>query len=228
MFSSEYCYLPADEKCCDWSDDEISQLNAHVTKKWRTWCLRAPSLVQLLTVLLFSALSIVIFMYINLRLPTVLQPHFDCGTTLSTAQVRGCIFDQLAKVWLPPACPRYGLEEYLSAGSTMANTSTGEWQYYHERDSMREMSVQEMSEMAVLSPHAENNQWWSTGWEHAVHCTWMLLRMAHAYDTGQRRDQFGSSFHHTKHCAMFMLDRALESPAVNDIRTVGNAGFGSC
>ena len=209
---------------------ESSDAGDHEIFEKRRGC-RRPSFLGIAVLVLFIVLFIVTGLYINLRIQLAPKPSLEtleCGKTLAEAKMKGCTFDPLAKVWLPPSCPRFGVDEYLSLGSTAANSSTGQWRYWHDQEQKHEMSAIELGEMAALPPEAEGNQWWSTGSEHMVHCTWMLLRMAHVVMEGERMDGFVSNFHHTKHCALFMLDRALESPGAYEIRTVGNVGFGWC
>jgi len=74
-----------------------------------------------------------------------------------------------------------------------------------------------------------NYNFFATGREHMNHCTWMLTRMAHVYThPGLCRDFLVSNFAPAKHCILFLLDRALESPGDDEILSTGNVGFGSC
>ncbi|PSR75473.1 hypothetical protein BD289DRAFT_379290, partial [Coniella lustricola] len=69
---------------------------------------------------------------------------------------------------------------------------------------------------------------WTSDREHITHCAWMLIRIAHAYKTGQRLDTNSDHFEHNQHYSLFLLRRALEAPGINEIRIRGNVIFGGC
>ncbi|KAI0394594.1 hypothetical protein F5Y17DRAFT_247304 [Xylariaceae sp. FL0594] len=198
----------------------------------------------------------------------------SCGHTMSSALRANCTFDQLVKAWLPPACPRYGLSEYLASASplsspfpsssshslppnTNTNTDPGtksQWPFFLDREQTHPITPSQLSHLAA--DWEIGTDYWTTGREHATHCAWMLARMAwvlndgpdntdtpdsshtHTHNTRDnnkkshhpplRKDLLVSNFPHAKHCALFLLDRALEGPFIDDVRTVGNVVFGSC
>ncbi|KAI1815060.1 hypothetical protein GGS20DRAFT_545314 [Poronia punctata] len=157
-------------------------------------------------------------------------PRLSCGHTFESAHAANCTFDQLVKAWLPPSCPRYGLSEYLeaAASSSSKNNQSGNFNnfpYWH--DQTQQNPITDLS--SIAADFEVGAKYWTTGREHMTHCTWMLIRLAYVYTTpGQRHDLLVSNFDHAKHCALFMLDRALEGPDVDVVRTVGNVVFGSC
>jgi hypothetical protein len=220
---SDYYPVPLTEKE---DTGSIEGSETHYIVAYKRWTRRCPTLQQLVIAVLCAALFIITFLYVGLAIKTAPKQRQNCGSTIAEAHARGCTFDQLAKSWLPPACPRYGLDEYLSAGFAASNETGHQWRFYHDREHNHEISVDQLSLMA--EEHGPGEKWWTSGREHMVHCTWMLIRIAHVLNTGQRRDELVSNFQHAKHCAIFMLDRALEIPGVDDIRVFGNTGFGHC
>jgi len=227
--SGRYNRIPSETDLFKWSDNEAHECaKATITVTQTSRLGRVPSLFSLITFGLFFALASVSALYINLRAQIVPPPRLDCGNSLATAHARGCSFDQMSKLWMPPGCPNYGLDQYMSAASSIPNNTDGNWHFYRDRYPTSEMSVLEMADMADMPIGTDDNRWFTTDGEHIVHCTWLLIRMAHAYNAGQRRDGFGTNFHHSKHCASYLMDHALQSPDVNEIRTSGSVGFGWC
>jgi hypothetical protein len=130
---------------------------------------------QLLTLISLIALFIMSVLYIRLLASLAPLPRLSCGHTFAEATAANCEFDQLVKAWLPPACPRYGLEEYLEAGytSTSLNRSLdiggdGQWPYWHDREKTRPMTIRGLSGLAADWEVGE--KYWTTGREHMTHC----------------------------------------------------------
>ncbi|KAI0100219.1 hypothetical protein GGR51DRAFT_356174 [Nemania sp. FL0031] len=228
----EYFSVPDDEK------DDLNTLNERgglpASSRWPRLQSRlsaracVPNIWKILTAVSLITLCVITAMYVRLLRETTPPPRLSCGTTFAEAEARGCTFDQLVKAWLHPTCPRYGLQEYLDAGHTAGNrTGTEQWPYWWDREQTRPISYEDLALMANNDDEG-GDKWYTTGREHMTHCTWVLIRLAYVYTTGQRHDFLVSQFHHAKHCALFMLDRALEGPDVDAVRTIGNTVFGSC
>lgn len=190
----------------------------------QNWHVTSSTRLALLGLLL--SLFTITGLYINLRLSSRPPNHLGCGRSIEEATGKGCVFDTLSKAWLPSECPLYGLDEYLEAGVMASNDTDRPWPFYRDREHTQEISVQEMSHMA--SAYKGGAEFRTSNREHVTHCAWMLTRMAHAYSTGQRRDVNSDNFEHNKHCALFLLSRALEAPGIDDIRVRGNVIFGGC
>lgn len=187
-----------------------------------TW--QRPRVIQISVLFLLLALITITTLHIQLLKRTAPPPRKHCGDSLQEANTLGCTFDNLVKAWLPPQCPRFGQVEFSQAGMEANNGSA--WRYYLDRAGTQELTV---DEMAALAHKMEGGpRWWTTGREHMTHCTWMLIRIAYVLSTGDRKDLLVADFHHAKHCAMFMLDRALEGESIDEIRVQGNTVFGSC
>lgn len=211
-----YHTLPSDEK-----GPNGAEINIDSRHPMSPRCL---GVFQIATIVLIVALSAVTALYLRLLDRTAPPRRLDCGQSLEEAHTKGCSFDNLAKSWLPKACPRYGMEEFTRAGHESSNGSA--WRYYVDRPGSEEFILDEVAALAHSVEGA--TKWWTTGREHMYHCTWMLTRIAHVLNYGGRQDNLVVHFHHAKHCAQFMLDRALEGEGVDDIRVVGNTVFGSC
>ena len=235
---SEYFSVPIDEKSSDTSSEQDMSLLSPQIRTTRmstisSWRSCIPRLSYLLNLILIIALTAVSTLHIRLlrELSPPAPEKYTCGASFEEAKSLGCEFDQLVKTWLPPQCSRYGLEEYLEAGHASVNQSGmiesgDQWPYWHDREMTQPIPV---GELAFMAREDENGpKWWTTGREHMTHCTWMIIRLAYVYSHGERTDILTSQFHHAKHCALFMLDRALEGPNVDEVRTVGNTMFGWC
>ena len=153
-----------------------------------------------------------------------------CGTTVAEAQARHCHFDLLAKAWLPDACSRHGLEEFIAAGTTFSNeTSSRTWKYYAARKGSRKIDREVgLEELAAMAEHSEDDKWLTTSREHSVHCAWMLLRLAHAYTHGLRGDHIVREYSHASHCVNLLLTKSYYAPNQDKISTLGNVIFGNC
>ncbi|KAI8623075.1 hypothetical protein F5Y19DRAFT_403899 [Xylariaceae sp. FL1651] len=231
LSSTEYFSIPKDDK--EEHDSEQEYLNVpgglrrtYPSKSRRSSC--RPSIWQLLTLVLFVAFCSVAILHIQLRNKIAPQQRIDCGDSFEEAEANGCTFDQLIKAWLPPSCPRYGLEEYIDAGRESGNiTGTPQWPYWKDQEKTQVITIDYLAHMATNDvDHAE--MWYTTGREHMTHCAWMLIRMAYVYSHNERLDMLVSDFHHAKHCTLFLLDRGLESPNVDSVKTIGNTVFGGC
>jgi hypothetical protein len=65
--------------------------------------------------------------------------------------------------------------------------------------------------------------------EHANHCMWLLLRVHHALEHGERVDQMARSYDHSKHCLTMLLYLAKTGPHdLEQAPSYGNIGFGDC
>ena len=188
---------------------------------------RLPSCIKLLLFTLSLSVIILASLYINLQLKLRIPEPLNCGRTVEEAHAKGCIFDTLSKAWLPSKCSFHGLDEYTMAGVAVSNSTEKPWPFYRGKEQKQEISIDEMSRMAA-SRKADVQEFQTSTREHVTHCAWMLIRMAHAYKFGERRDWNIDSFEHTQHCALYLLNRSLEAPGNDDITVRGNVIFGGC
>jgi hypothetical protein len=161
------------------------------------------SIWQLIAVIFIIGFAIVLTLYLQL-LYKVYPPQLHCGSSVKEAVSRGCTWDPLAKHWLPTECPRIGSEEYASH----------DWKYYTTQDGLE--TIEDITGLA-----GSGDAWWSTEKEHSMHCAYLLTRMGYVLSTSGRAEDILKKFKHTKHCAMFLLDRALLSPTADNITTKG-------
>ncbi|KXX77727.1 hypothetical protein MMYC01_204872 [Madurella mycetomatis] len=188
----------------------------------RHYCLLLATSV--LALALAVALTVVTTMHLRLVRETAPRKEVNCGNSMEEALENGCSFDELSKAWLPPACPRYGTNEFLESAAELNN---GSWQYWTGPDGAVELTYEEMSKRIENNP-GERWSWAGTDREHMAHCAWLIIRLAHAYDTGARVDMLTANFQHTKHCTLMMLERAMSAPYLDEKITRGDVVFGYC
>ncbi|KAF4624271.1 hypothetical protein G7Y89_g13901 [Cudoniella acicularis] len=171
------------------------------------------SIWQLVASIFIIGFAIILTLHLQL-IHKVYPPPLHCGSSVEEAVSRGCKWDLLSKYWLPAECSRVGSEEYVN----------NEWNYYTTKEGGE--TLNDISGRVG----SDNDAWWSTEKEHSTHCAYLLVRMGHVLATSSRADNALRNFKHTKHCAMFLLDRALMSPTVNNITTRGRSitKLGSC
>lgn len=139
----------------------------------------------------------------------------SCGETVEEASRRGCVFDPLTVTWLPSSCYRGSTQEFLDAGP-----HNGSWGYWRDQDGKVPVSD--------LGARIGEKVYWTTEGEHLTHCAYLIIRNAAAQEMGMRLDRTSGSMHHTRHCAMFLLEAAKHKPTFNSIITAGNVALGAC
>lgn len=164
------------------------------------------------------------YLWLATREPLSTRP-LHCGTTVAEAVSAGCTFDMLSKAWLHPKCPRFGEQEYLDSSQSLINESS--WSYWRDPDGSNELSQYELSQLTENKP-GETWSWAGTDREHVVHCTYIIIRLAEAYNKGARVDGLTANFPHTKHCVLMMMRKAMWAPDLDRIATRGDVILGSC
>lgn len=155
-------------------------------------------------------------------------PRLHCGQSVAEAQDRGCIYDNLAKAWIPSVCPQVGTQEFVEAGYQAPNS--GGWPYYADKEGKRRLTDDELA-FEIAEPFVENGlRFWTTEREHVEHCTWLLIRMAHVLVTDARRDTLVQNVHHSNHCILMLRDWALKPSleGIDNATVEANVGFASC
>ncbi|KAH6666763.1 hypothetical protein B0J14DRAFT_604344 [Halenospora varia] len=155
--------------------------------------------------------AIILTLYLQL-LSQAYPPRLHCGSSVEEAVLRGCTWDTISKYWLPAECPRIGIPE----------NAVTDWNYY--------TTPQGGETVDITGTDGSGYKWWSTEKEHSMHCAYLLVRMGYVVSTSGRVDNTLQNFPHTRHCALFLLDRALLSPTANNITTKGKSPskVGSC
>lgn len=202
------------------NDGPESLDNQHHVSPRRENVLRAIALVLSLALLAMTIQNISLRK--NTPIVASMAARVTCGHSVEEARSLGCTFDELSKAWLPPECPRFGGTEYVDAGYAFGNGSS--WKYYTDRHGTEEYSLEDVTKIT------RGGLYWTTRREHAHHCAWMLIRMAHVFKTDGRRDQLVQLTGHAHHCAKKLLDMALEGPEpqLDEIAVKGDVGFGHC
>lgn len=140
--------------------------------------------------------------------------QYTCGDTIEEAKTRGCSYDPLTLTWLPWQCSREGAAGFATAEDGHA------FHYYADRH--------KATEIHDLGSRLGTNIYWSTAGEHLAHCAFIIIRKATSQETGEPLDHLSASLHHTRHCALMLLEAARFSPHFDQINTVGNITLGSC
>lgn len=217
-----YKDLHNDEKLSDGEDSDLLQ---GTQLRRSPHCIPWPILLlYTTTAVLVVALVTVTSLYLRLAQVTLYQEQIGCGNTLEEARAAGCTFDILSKSWLRPECPRYGNEEYIAASK---DYNISHWQYFTDPEGNTEFDHQKIS-FEVNNKPGETWSWAGTDREHMVHCAWIVLRLAHAYNKGDRVDTLSANFPHTKHCTLQLLHKAMLAPNIDEISTRGDIVFSSC
>ncbi|GKT54077.1 hypothetical protein ColTof3_01416 [Colletotrichum tofieldiae] len=117
------------------------------------WSKFSTLLTTTAILVLLVALCSVTALYLRLLHQTSpLPPAFeDCGHSVEEAKSRGCVFDELIPAWMPASCPRVGSNEFVAAGrdwESRNGTSFSSWRYYIDAELKREVSVDQLAEMA--------------------------------------------------------------------------------
>lgn len=140
--------------------------------------------------------------------------QFSCGDSIEEAKTRGCSFDPLNVTWLPHQCSRAATEEFLQANGNDT------WHYYYNQGGS--------TEVYDLGSSLGDRIYWTTQGEHLTHCAYILIRAAEAAHSGQRTDHTSGAMHHTRHCALFLLENSKLSSHFNEVVTAGNVRLGGC
>ncbi|KAJ5055174.1 hypothetical protein J3E72DRAFT_175452, partial [Bipolaris maydis] len=139
---------------------------------------------------------------------------YNCGNSIEDAIAKGCSYDPLTLTWLPKPCSREGAADFATANNGNS------FYYYTDRH--------KTSKILDLGSRLGTNIYWSTAGEHLAHCAFIIIRKAAAEENNEPLDHLSSSFHHTRHCALMLLEAARYSPHFDQINTVGNITLGSC
>lgn len=198
---------------------EHGHKNYSAHKHWRSAI--QYTLLSILTVLL----CVVSTAYFRLASRTASVQPLHCGETVTEAEAAGCSFDMLSKAWLHPECPRFGEQEYIDASEDLLNASS--WSYWLDPEGSTELSPFQLSQIVENKP-GKRWAWAGTDREHIAHCTYIIIRLAEAYNKGTRVDGLTSNFPHTKHCALMMMRKAMYAPDLDKIVTRGDVIMGSC
>ncbi|KAF2245317.1 hypothetical protein BU26DRAFT_410919, partial [Trematosphaeria pertusa] len=115
-----------------------------------------------------------------------------CGSSISEARTKGCIFDNLSYSFVPPACYHEDLLESFRARSNIT--------YYTSRDFSTETLIPQEEIYA-----GDWSEAFSTKEQHPVHCAFMLSKMHEALLKHLPLDNKVMSFEHTIHCGQVLM-----------------------
>lgn len=186
---------------------------------WRQWRWKITSAI-FIAILSSVAIFGITLQLLQRGLET--QP-ISCGKTFKEAHDHGCIFDPLTLTWLRPECSLHGQKEFLeSAGSET-------WRYWEDKDG----SLVELGGYESLVHLLPGSLYLATYEQYLNHCMWILLRVHHALEYGERLDFRTISYEHSKDCLGLLLKEAKRGVGENltQISTRAEApeiGYGVC
>ena len=187
--------------------------------RWRQW--RWNITLAILITILSSVAILGITLLLSHRGPEI-QP-VSCGKTFTEAHNHGCKFDPLTLTWLRPECSLHGQNEFLeSAGSET-------WRYWEDKDG----SLVELGGYESLVYLLPGSSYLATYEQYLNHCMWILLRVHHALEYGERLDFRTISYEHSKDCLGLLLKEAKRGVGENLTKISTHAevpeiGYGVC
>jgi hypothetical protein len=141
------------------------------------------------------------------------KPH-PCGNSSAQARELGCSFNQLTWTWLPPNCPSYANDLFMS-------TEERPWVYWEDLGQTRvvEGDVWEQVLNGELRIFGERR-------EHVTHCIFLLLTYAQIIRDGTPYFEKLAQYEHAKHCTDILLEIVRKEPGWNDVQTfAGTVSF---
>ncbi|KEF63484.1 uncharacterized protein A1O9_01462 [Exophiala aquamarina CBS 119918] len=119
-----------------------------------------------------------------------LQSLPSCGSTISSAQKRGCLFDPMSFSWLPAECLEQDLiQDFLNVT---------DWHWYLDIN-----GTMEAPRATVLT--GQYPELFVTREYHRVHCVYMWRKMHRGLERGVI-DTYIGNYHHTAHCEQMLLE----------------------
>jgi hypothetical protein len=153
--------------------------------------------------------------------PNTLEPNLnlcDCGSTISEALSRGCIYDSLATAWLPPYCR----DDELTAEFDRAGPNIdGAWPYFADKNGQIPINK---SQIAALGP--TEGLFWSTRDWHVAHCFFYWQKYIRMRDTGAVMERRFDMIQHAQHCGRLAMNKMpnhtllIEVPVMMNSRIV--------
>lgn len=168
---------------------------------WSSW--RKEIVSAILIAILSSAATFGIASLLSDR--GVQSQPVSCGKTFEEAHAHGCTFDALTLTWLRPECSQHGNKEFLDA----AGNET--WRYWEESTN----GLVELGHYESLAYLAPGSLYLATYDQYLTHCMWILLRVHHALEYGQRLDFQSISYEHSKDCLDLLLKEAKRGVGEN-------------
>ena len=147
----------------------------------------------------------------------------SCGNTFEEARDHGCTFDPLTLTWLRPECSLHGQKEFSESSGHDA------WRYWEDKGG----SLVEIGGYESLAYLAPGTRYLATYEQFLHHCMWILLRVHHALEYGERLDFKTISYEHSKDCLGLLLKEAKAGVGANLTRLSTRAeapeiGYGVC
>jgi hypothetical protein len=134
--------------------------------------------------------------------PDTLEPNVslcDCGSSISEAFSRSCVYDTLATAWLPPYCR----DDELTAEFDRSGPGLdGSWPYFADKDGKIPINK---SQIAALGP-TEGSFWSSRDW-HVAHCFFYWQKYIRMRDTGAVMEKRFDMIEHVQHCGRLAMNK---------------------
>lgn len=164
-------------------------------------------LSMVIAVLGFWIVGIYLSRYYGSRIVT-------CGGSVEEARSRGCTFDPLSDLWLPPKCSRRYQDEYIDFNHGRP------WRYWADPEGQHEIFNRSL--------YVNDVPYFSKTDDHLVHCALNLFRLADSLTTGALVGHDGPLGAHVQHCATSLLNFALAAPELDVISTPTISRIGFC
>lgn len=116
----------------------------------------------------------------------------NCGDSVSEARSRGCKYDTIMAAWLPPHCRD---DELIERFNHAGPGHDGAWQYYSDANKTRQLTLDEVAELADVGGYF----FVSHGW-HVRHCHFAWLKLFRSRWTGVQMNLRDDTETHITHC----------------------------
>lgn len=122
----------------------------------------------------------------------------DCGSTITEALSRGCIYDTMATAWLPPYCR----DEELTAEFDRAGPGPGgTWAYFADANGTIALNKTQIGELGETG----GTFWASRKW-HIAHCVFYWQKYWWIRRTGRVMERWFDTLAHVRHCSWLILN----------------------
>ena len=152
--------------------------------------------------------------------PGTLDPELnlcDCGTSVSEAMSRSCVYDTMSAAWLPPYCRDAELTAEFDHAGPGPN---GEWAYFADANGTKSLTVAEMGALG----DGERSFWAPRDW-HIAHCLFYWEKYIRMRNTGLVMERRFDRVAHARHCRRLVMRRNANHDLLLEVWVKMNASF---
>jgi hypothetical protein len=139
----------------------------------------------------------------------------DCGSTISEALSRNCIYDTLATAWLPPHCRD---DDLTTEFERVGPGPDGSWPYFSDQDGKIPLNKSQISELGET-----NGVFWTTRQWHVAHCVFYWQKYLRMRDTGVVMERRFDQIAHVKHCGRLAMNEKHNNTLLIEVNVVMNS-----